>query len=465
MTLEVPSRSDPLVRGASTVIGGPLGTHARPDPAAGRRSLRVLLALTLLTLLLGWLGDLPCRDSLWSAGEQYTKLCYTDVTALYFAEGLDAGKTPYQDHPVEYPVLIGGLMLVAAGGAELFPASARPEAFFDLTALMLAGFALLTVATTARLAGRRRWDAAMVALAPTLALHANTNWDLAAVGLAGLGLLAWARRRPVAAGVLLGLAIATKLYPVLFLGPLFLLCLRAGRLRPWLLTAGSAAAVCVAVNLPIALAYPQSWRRFFTLNTERGADWDSLWFLLQSLRGRPLDSGAEPTMLNAASLACLLVLLAGVTWLALAAPRRPRLASLLFLTVVAFLLTNKVWSPQYSLWLVPLAVLARPSWRLFLGWQVLELAVWATRLYYFLENGQAGTGLPLSWFLTAVVLRDLVLVAYAVLVVRDVLRPDSDPVRASPGSVAAVDDPAGGVLDRAPDAGVRIARPVRSTTT
>ena len=34
-----------------------------------------------------------------------------------------------------------------------------------------------------------------------------------------------------------------------------------------------------------------------------------------------------------------------------------------FLIVVAFTLTNKVYSPQYSLWLVPLAVMARPRWR------------------------------------------------------------------------------------------------------
>ena len=44
-------------------------------------------------------------------------------------------------------------------------------------------------------------------------------------------LLAWARGRLVLAGVLLGLAVAAKFYPVLFLWPLFLLCVRAGRLR------------------------------------------------------------------------------------------------------------------------------------------------------------------------------------------------------------------------------------------
>jgi hypothetical protein len=53
-----------------------------------------------------------------------------------------------------------------------------------------------------------------------------------------------------------------------------------------------------------------------------------------------------------------------------------------------------------------------------------------------------------EWFFTAVLVRDAVLVALVVLVAREVRRPDDDVVRTSwPG----VDDPAGGVLDGAPD--------------
>ena len=86
------------------------------------------------------------------------------------------------------------------------------------------------------------------------------------------GLLAWARRRPVLAGVLLGLGGATKLYPLLLLGPLFLLCLRAGKMRAFGRTAAAAAAAWLAVNLPILLLFPRGWAEFFRLNTERGVD-------------------------------------------------------------------------------------------------------------------------------------------------------------------------------------------------
>ena len=54
------------------------------------------------------------------------------------------------------------------------------------------------------LAGRRIWDAALVAGSPILIFQAFTNFDALATALATGGMLAWARRRPVLAGVLLG---------------------------------------------------------------------------------------------------------------------------------------------------------------------------------------------------------------------------------------------------------------------
>ena len=146
-----------------------------------------------------------------------------------------------------------------------------------------------------------------------------------------------------------------------------------------------------------------------------------------------------------------LVGLALVCALALLAPRRPRLAPLLFLTLVVFVLTNKVFSPQYTIWLIPLAVLARPRWRPFLVWQVLEALVLFTRFYFFIGNAEPGQGLDVRWFLTAILLRDLALVVLAALVVRDVLRPRSDVVRTDrlTGLDTGVDDPMGGVFNDA----------------
>jgi hypothetical protein len=60
--------------------------------------------------------------------------------------------------------------------------------------------------------------------------------------------------------------------------------------------------------------------------------------------------------------------------IAIFAPRR--LEVLVLLTVAAFLVTNKVYSPQYVLWLLPLAVVAGAPLLVIAAWQVAETAYW-----------------------------------------------------------------------------------------
>jgi uncharacterized membrane protein len=136
---------------------------------------------------------------------------------------------------------------------------------------------------------------------------------------------------------------------------------------------------------------------------------------------------------------------AAIAYIALTAPQRPRLAQLAFLVVAAFLLTNKVWSPQFSLWLVPLAVLAVPHRRVLLAWMTIDALVWVPRMYYL--YGNPNRSLPLQWFTTTVLLRDIAVTALCLLVIRQIYRPEEDLVRWE----GRVDDPAGGDFDLAPD--------------
>ena len=496
--VSAPSREDPLVEGASGPIGGPWGRFARGRSVWWMTPLRAVLCLTVLTCVLGYLAKAPCRTHPWANEYQYTRVCYTDVFALYYAEQLGAkvdstGHTvgrisvPYRDHPVEYPAVIGGLMWTAAEFTNLVHphqpgdgTDTRDRTFFDITALMLALFALATTWALARLVGRTRvWDVAMFALAPMLLFHAYTNWDLAAVALATLGMWAWSTTRSVRrlvdywpaalAGLFFGVGVATKLYPVLLLIVILALAFRAARLRHALVcviaaVAGFALAYTPAWLLSRNFAFPDAhcpnrhplsaWRWFWSLNTIRGSDWDSLWFMGEHARGAPLDNpscGEAPRLLNTYVGVATIVVVLLVVALVLFAPRRPRLPQVGFLMIAGFLLVNKVDSPQYVLWLLPLAVLARPRWRMFLVWQATELLVLVSRFYFFVGNdasinGRGPQGLPIDWFFAAVALRDVVLLVLMGLVVHEVLRPRHDVVRKD-----GVDDPAGGVLDEAVD--------------
>lgn len=467
-----PSREDPVVGGVVELVGGAPGRHARTGGQSYWTPVRVVLALACILLAACWVQKAPCRTAVWQHEYQYSHACYTDVFALYYSEGLADGKIPYLDHDVEYPVLTGALMEVVAVPARAIGYEPG-RAFFDLTALVLAGCALATVVMVVRLRRRRPWDAAMLALAPAVVVTAYVNWDLFAVALATGSLLAWARRRPVLAGMLLGLAVAAKFYPLLFLGPLLLLCLRSKQMQAFWLCTGGAVLAWLVVNLPVVFVAPHAWGTFFRLSQSRGADWGTLWYWVQQLRGgRALDSGVgTPSVLNGAEATLLVIACLGIGVLALAARRRPRLASLLFLVVAAFLLTGKVWSQQYVLWLIPLAVLARPQWRAFLLWQAAELCYFFA-FYYQLIGAARGVPVIPDWlFLLAAGFRAVTLLALSGLVVVDILRPERDVVRARAGAgdpgdgFPGDDDPDGGVLDGAPDAPWRAARPAPEPAT
>lgn len=447
----LPTRDDPMVAGASTVIGGPIGRRA-----VARRTwwtpLRIVLLLSILASALGAAIDSPCSTKAWGNGyETFSRGCYSDIVHLYWGRGIDEGVLPYVEDPattgdveIEYPVLTGAVMYVL--GVPIrddWEADTRGRAYYTINAILIGFLLALTVWATAMTVRRRPWDAAMVALAPGMILASTINWDLWAVAATGLALLAWARRYPVLAGLLLGLGASFKFYPLLLLGPLFVLCLRAGRMRYWFLTLGGAALMWVAANLPIMVARFDGWAHFYRFSTERGADFGSPWLVLRDAFGidPPIDQ------LNLWATSVLVVFCAGIGLLILAAPRRPRLHQVAFLTVAAFVLSNKVYSPQFVVWLIPLAVLARPRWRDFLWWQAAEVVYFFAVWWYIIWQVSPERGLPDTFYWAAIMVHVVATLAFAGMVVRDILRPENDPVRASLGE----DDPGGGVLDNAPD--------------
>jgi uncharacterized membrane protein len=477
VTLEKPAVSDTFVRGLSEAIGGPLGEHAANPERPGRfwTAARIVLALCCLALALHWVQKSPCRDGDWQDNEQYTLFCYTDVLALYYAEGLNEGKVPYRDHAVEYPVVTGYFMgaigLPVHEIGKDHPRINQGTWFYDINALVLSIFAVATAGVMLALRRRRPWDIALFALSPILLLTATVNWDFLAIGLAAFGLYAWTKRHPVLAGILIGLGGAAKLWPLFILGPLLFLVLRARRTLEWGYAFCAALAVWVAVNLPVLLLWPKSWMRFFELNQTRPIDWGTFWYIGRFLdtkwnTGVPGDQGPFQWLsdhigwLNGLSAALFLLGCAGIAALILLAPRRPRLAQVAFLVVAAFLIFSKVWSQQYVLWLLPLIVLARPRWGAILAWTVAEIAYFAA-FYAELLGAGGKPVIPEGTFVLASGLRLATVIILCVLVIREIWRPQLDAVRQS-----YADDPDGGILDAAPDAAwvTRLRERVRKKT-
>ncbi|MGH3312917.1 MAG: glycosyltransferase family 87 protein [Streptomyces sp.] len=449
-----PTEQDEVAAAGSELLGGPAGRRVAPGPAGWWSPVRVVVLLAVGMFALGMVQKVPCYNGAWFSGKtsQYVRACYSDIPHLFAGRGFADGLVPYFDripHSVsggmtylEYPVLTGAFMQVAAWLTPGGDLQHREQLYWMVNAGMLMACAAVLVACVARTHRRRPWDALLVALAPALALTATINWDLLAVALTAAGMLLWARSRPLASGVLIGLATAAKLYPALLLGPLLVLCWRAGRQREFGAALGGAVVSWLCVNVPVMLLAPQGWSKFYSFSQERPVDFGSLWLVISQRTGNPLEDANLYAMVLMA-LGC-----AGIGALALWAPRRPRLAQLSFLVIALFVLTNKVYSPQYVLWLIPLAALARPKWRDFLIWQACEvvyfLGIWLYLAYT--GSGDKHQGLPPEGYQLVILVHLLGTLYLCAVVVRDALRPERDVVR-----VDGSDDPSGGVLDRAPD--------------
>ena len=388
----------------------------------GSFALGVVLLSTSTVLLFGLVAKQPCADGRWSDGRQYRRLCYSDIVPLYGTEHLQGGRLPFlnacpaetDDHCDEYPVLTMYLMRVGAWIGTGY------GGFFYANVALLSVLALLTAWFLYLMAGTR---ALYLALAPTLLIYAFVNWDLLAVALATAATFAYLRDRDAASGALLGLGAAAKFYPGLLVIPFVLGRVRqrrpaeATQLVVWSVVAYAGA------NLPFAVAAPHPWATFFRFNTARPVDWDSLWFAAcQRLHGGT-GCAWSPHLIDTLSLVAFAAVAAAVWFLKRARePDFPRWTFGLPL-IIAFLLTNKVYSPQYGLWLLPWFALALPDWRLFAAFEAADVAVFVTRFTWFgrlaATSGDpafAGFhGAPLGAFELAVAVRAAALVACLVV--------------------------------------------------
>ena len=412
---------------------------SRPSRAARPVTLAFVLTCLGGTLVVGALHKAPCIVRDWGDGRQYHLACYTDILPLFGTEQLAGGRLPYLDPCAptqgscdEYPVLTMYTMRLAG-----WLSGPNPARFFWVNATLLTACAAAT-AIGLYLLDRRR--SLWFALAPSLAVEAFLNWDLVAVALATVATVTFLRRRDAWAGVLIGLGAAAKLSPVLLLVAFVADRLRQRHPDRAIVLAWSAAVAWLVVNLPFAIGGLRGWWEFFRLNGARVADWDSLW----SIACRALSLCPSTGLINAMSLALFLSLVAAL-WAAKARRHDFPRWQLAFPVVVVFLLVGKVYSPQFSLWLLPWFALVMPSLRRFVAFEVADLGVFVTRFEFFGDYTGIG-GLPRWVFEVAVVVRAVVLVWCLVAWVREPPR-TLPAVEAEPDAAVGV---ASGAVERRP---------------
>jgi len=315
------------------------------------KSLQIALIVTLVASVLSFGKFNHCRSSGWGSPDVYIHMCYSDISALYGAREINTDQWPYasSDNSVEYPVLTGVVMW-ATGLLIDDPNGYRP--YFDLNILLIT---LLLFASVFILWRLKPEYVALFPIAPAVFGSLFINWDIYAVLFALLSLYFYKVQKLDLSALFMGVAISTKFYPGVILFGIALIFWNQKEITKLIRYLLVTFLSWVVINLPVALTNFDGWWRFFKLNIDRDSDLGSIWYAAALLKW------PQPNVNNVTIILFLIALMAiGVFYFAVAQSRSDfaNLATVAFLTVAAFVTISKVYSPQYILWLTPLAVLA-----------------------------------------------------------------------------------------------------------
>jgi hypothetical protein len=330
---------------------------------------RSLVVLAILAALLSVAKFSHCANTGWATPDQYVHACYSDLPALFEARGLSTNQWPFasDDNSVEYPVITAMVMYVTSFAAN------SPVSYFNINIFFLV---LLFIATVLVVRKIRPEFSYLVPVAPAMIASLFINWDLWAIATMMLAIYWFDRKQFLYSAMLLGVSISTKFLPIFLLIPIVFIFWRENKIKEAIKYIAITFGIWLAINLPFALTTPTGWWRFYKLNLERGPDWGSIWLALQQL-------GINFTNLNYLSILLLLIALTTIGILLFELKYTPTLASVAFFVIAAVMLASKVYSPQYVLWLTPLAVIAltnKKDLHAFWLWQATELiyhiAIW-----------------------------------------------------------------------------------------
>ena len=309
-----------------------------------RVTTRIIIALALFASLLSFAKFSYCADTQWQSPGQYIHACYSDIPALYGERDLKSS-WPYSstENAVEYPVITGVIMWVTA---QVIPEGAIN--YFNYSALLLALLFIFIAWITFRI---RPEFAYLLPVAPAVIASLYINWDVWAIATMMLAIYLFDKNKLALSAIALAISIATKFMPVVLLVPIALIFLRQERISQFFRYVAITFGTWAAINAPIFLTTPEGWKRFYVMNLDRGSDWGSIWYALSNI-------GLDLTHQNYLSVLTLLIGFTLLALLILQFEKTPSLAHVAIFAFVIMMAVSKVYSPQYVLWLTPLAVIA-----------------------------------------------------------------------------------------------------------
>lgn len=304
------------------------------------------------------------------------------------------------DKPVEYPIITGLFIQLAEIVGKTF------YGYYIVNFLFLLLSALAGTYILHRIAPDRNKIYRYWILTPSMLIFSIYNWDLLAilfVLLAAFFLIA--KHRNYLVSSLLALGFLSKFYTVMYLLPLID---KTKKLSSRVKIVGIFITVCFIVNLPFALMNFHGWYYFFSFNNQRIPNPDSIWGVLNYYVPQ-----LNVTLINIFSLLIFAFAYVAVFW----RYRHKSFLTICFAFTLIFLICNKVFSPQYILWLLPFFVLTPVNRKdIFYSLELSNLVVLFTILAYYFGPLQSNVFLFFSQIF--VVLRHVLLIYLLVYVLR-----------------------------------------------
>jgi uncharacterized membrane protein len=373
------------------------------------------------------------------SGWIFGKFLQDDFTlSYYYSSKMVLGQLPYRDFAVEYPPLALVFMLLPR------LCSANPDVYADLfnTEMLifdLIGLLLITAIT--RQLGKSIWKTlviytlALLALGPIIVVR----YDIipAVVLLAALYL--FLRGHSSWSWAFLAIGAMTKIFPLVALPLLLISQIQKRQYTQVLRGLGAFVLAGAVIAIPVLIFSPQGLLGSLTYHTGRSLQCETTYasFLLlaQSLGFGSLEIVNSSGSINVVSpladalaswsTPIMLLLLLVIYWLyfrrlsreanSARADGAAGLINFFFLAVLVFILSYKVFSPQFIIWFFPLVPLLTTRWGN-LPWLIFVMAALMTAFVYPKDYGGLEYGEMLA--IGMLVLRNTALIVLAVLVMR-----------------------------------------------
>ncbi len=296
-----------------------------------------------------------------------------------YADNILRGLIPYRDFTLEYPPgALPFFVLPKIWAADLF--SFRRLFMMEIMLVDLIGWFLLNIYGQKHGFSDKHMYAAgllYITLPGLIGLVAYQRFDFIPAVITLAAVMLYQQRRWSWAWIMLGFGFAVKLYPLL-LAPIFLVRAYHRKNLPKEIISGIAVALLSAgvFWLPYLFVSGQKFWLFLSYHNQRGIQLESIYsgiLIITHWFGYPIKtgfsfgswntvSGVSPLLAKMSFLVMIILITAVLVHCFKVGEQRrlddddlPRLAGLM---ILAFIISGKVLSPQYLLWVIPFLVLA-----------------------------------------------------------------------------------------------------------